>query len=187
MSDIPTRSGQMTIKEYLAAYGATCEPCHPDVADHPALTIPQLPGWIPAPADTAPGAYAVLIDPPHITEAWCPNAVLLHGKLSAPLNTEELLACAFEDSRRLPEWCEYESSTLPYQGYPSVFIRGVYAVDEWTLSATTRYIVIADRSEQFLTQLTVTTLVSQAEDLDIDVTVMNVGLTISHTQARTHD
>ncbi len=46
------------------------------------------------------------------------------------------------------------------------------------LQATTRYLVIDALAEQYLTQLTVTTLASQIDELDADVTVLNLGLQI---------
>ncbi|MEV0946552.1 LpqN/LpqT family lipoprotein [Rhodococcus sp. NPDC049939] len=169
----------MTVREFLDVHQVTCTPCHPDAADPVTVAIPQLPGWEPAPSEAAPGAYTVLVSPAHISDYWCPNAVLLHGELSTAVDAEQLLNCAFTDSRRLPEWREHESNRVPYQGHPSAFVRGVYTAEQWTVSTTTRYVVITRGSRQFLTQLTVTTLLDQADDLEVDVTVINVGLTIT--------
>ncbi|WP_072688852.1 LpqN/LpqT family lipoprotein [Rhodococcus marinonascens] len=179
MSELPTWSDTMTVREYFDAHQVSCTPCHADATDPVTVAIPQLPGWVSAPPEAVPGAYTVLASPTHTTENWCPNAVLLHGELSTTVDAEQLLDCAFADSRRLPDWREYESNRVPYQGYPSAFVRGVYTVEKWTLSATTRYVVITHGSQQYLTQLTVTTLLDQAGDLEVDVTVINVGLTIT--------
>ncbi|WP_084721580.1 LpqN/LpqT family lipoprotein [Rhodococcus marinonascens] len=179
MPEFSTGSDAMTVKEYLDAHHVSCTPCHPDTAYPVSVSIPQLPDWVPAPPDTAPDAHTILVNPTHTAQNWCPNAVLLHGKLSPAIDAEQLLACAFTDSRRLPDWREYEWNRFRYQGHPSAFIRGVYTVGQWTLSATTRYIAITNGPDQYLTQLTVTTLLDQADELDIDVTVMNVGLTIA--------
>ncbi|RVW00379.1 LpqN/LpqT family lipoprotein [Rhodococcus spongiicola] len=179
MPEFPTGSDTMTVQEYLEAQLVTCTPCHPDTTAPVTVAIPQLPGWVPAPPEAVPGAYTALVNPTHIKDSWCPNAVLLHGKLSTTVDAEQLLNCAFADSRRLPDWREYESNHVPYQGHPSVFVRGVYTVEQWTLSATTRYTVVNDGPHQYLTQLTVTTLLDQADDLDVDVTVINLGLTVT--------
>ncbi|RVW03196.1 hypothetical protein EF834_08435 [Rhodococcus spongiicola] len=144
MAEFPGRSGAMTVAEYLDAQQVTCSPCHPDTAEPVVVAIPQLCGWVPAPPDAVPGAYTVLVNPAHITEDGCPNAVLLHGKLSTTVDAGELLNCAAVDSRRLPDWREYEASRVPYQGHPSVFVRGVYTAEQWALSATTCYTVIND-------------------------------------------
>ncbi|AOW92553.1 hypothetical protein BFN03_07115 [Rhodococcus sp. WMMA185] len=179
MPERPIGSDTMTVKEYLDAQQVTCTPSQPDAAAPVSVTIPQLPGWELAPPEAVPGAYTVLANPTNTSENWCPNAVLLHGELSAPVDAEQLLTCAFTDSRRLPDWRENESNRVPYQGHPSAFVRGVYIAEQWTVSATTRYVVVTHGSRQFMTQLTVTTLLDQADDLEVDVTVINVGLTIT--------
>ncbi|MEV0947659.1 LpqN/LpqT family lipoprotein [Rhodococcus sp. NPDC049939] len=179
MREFPTASDEMTMQEYLDEHQVTCTPCEPDAADSVAVSIPQLPGWILVPPALAPGAHTVLVNPAHKAENWFPNAALMHGALSPTVDTDQLLACALTDSRRLRDWRESEWNRFPYQGHPSAFIRGVYTADRWSLSATTRYTVITDSSQQYLTQLTVTTLHDQAGDLDADVNTMNVGLTIT--------
>ncbi|WP_084385670.1 LpqN/LpqT family lipoprotein [Rhodococcus sp. WMMA185] len=168
-----------TLAGHLQTVGASCEPCNPEVADHPRVSVPQLPGWEPVPADLFPNAYHVLVNPSHREQEWAPNVVLLHGRLTAPVDAEALLACGGADSRALPEWHEHVVSRAPHQGHPSAFIQGSYTVNDRTFAATNRYVVSSVGSSQFLTQLTVTIFQSQAEELDVDVVVFNSALNIA--------
>ncbi|MFD1811815.1 LpqN/LpqT family lipoprotein [Rhodococcus gannanensis] len=169
---LATDNSALTIAEYLASNHVTVE----SVVDRIA-SIPVLPGWSELPADQFPGASQVLVCTGATASGFTPNAVLTHGRLSDAVNPEELLDCAFTDSRRLPDWCDIETSRVPYGHLQSAFIRGTFVIDDWILDATTRYVLSVAMDDIHLTQLTVTTLASRDEDLEMDVTVINLGLT----------
>lgn len=172
-----------TVGEYLTDCGIECVPVDArEPGDIPVGTA-LLPGWVEVPPEVFPSAYQVLVNEANTKNGWAPNAVLLHGHMSGHIDVEKLLACAFVDSRRLPSWEESQTSTADFLGRRSAFISGSYVVDtdagvSLTLEATTRYVVSETDSGQYVTQLTVTILSSQHEDLEIDVTVMNLALTI---------
>lgn len=172
-------SGSPTLAEYLQSAGITCEPCRPDAGDHPPVSIPELPGWESAPSDVIPNAYQVLVNPLHTEQDWTPNAVLLHGRLSGQVDVEALLDCGPADSRELPDWQEYATSREPHRGHPSAFVQGLYVVNGIAFAATNRYVITTFGESQFLTQLTVTIIQSQTDDLDVDVVVLNSALDIA--------
>ncbi|MFG1784493.1 LpqN/LpqT family lipoprotein [Rhodococcus oryzae] len=168
--------GDQTIAEFLAANGIGCIPSDDGES---MVSVPVLPGWSELPAGEVPGATQVLVCPGAAAEGFTPNAVLTHGRLTAVARSEEVLARAFADSRRLPGWQDLELSTAEFLGRPSAFIRGVYVVEPWNLDATTRYVVTDGQQGQYLTQLTVTTPASRDGDLATDVAVLNLGLEIT--------
>lgn len=172
-------SGSPTLAEYLQSAGITCDPCRLEAGDHPSVSIPELPGWEAAPSDLMPNAYQVLVNPLHTEQDWTPNAVLLHGRLSSQVDMEALLDCGPADSRVLPEWQEYATSREPHRGHPSAFVQGLYVVNDIAFAATNRYIITTFGQSQFLTQLTVTIMQRQTDDLDVDVVVLNSALDIA--------
>ncbi|WP_238841303.1 LpqN/LpqT family lipoprotein [Prescottella equi] len=166
-----------TVAARLQQLGVCVEVGDPERQLSIAVDIPRLPGWVERPSTDLPAA-TVLVNPSAVQREFTPNAVLLHGRLSERVDSEWLLDGAFEDSRLLPNWREYEASRSDFLGCRSAFVRGCYTAGTWVLQATTRYLVIDALAEQYLTQLTVTTLASQIDELDADVTVLNLGLQI---------
>lgn len=172
-----------TVGEFLTNCGVECVPVDPQEPGDMPVGTALLPGWVEVPPEVFPSAYQVLVNEANTKGGWAPNAVLLHSRLSGHIDVEKLLACAFVDSRRLPSWQENQTSTTDFLGRRSAFVSGSYVVEtdageSLTLEATTRYVVTETDAGQYLTQLTVTVLASQHEDLEIDVTVMNLALTI---------
>jgi len=169
----------MTVAERLESLNVKCVHAGSGQAMGVTADLPRLPGWTePSAANLSSGK--VLLNTSCAVDGFTPNTVLLHGLLDNHVDADWLLAGAFEDSRRLPGWSERETSTTDFLGHRSAFVNGIYAVDQWVLEATTRYVVLDDRSGQYLTQLTVTILSSQRDDLATDVAVMNLGLEFAH-------
>ncbi|QKT10955.1 LpqN/LpqT family lipoprotein [Rhodococcus sp. W8901] len=168
----------MTVAERLETLNVRCVPADLTQTSGATADVPCLPEWVEAPAGSL-SSGKVLINTSHAADGFTPNAVLLHGRLTDRIDPDWLMAGAFEDARRLPGWSERETSTADFRGHRSAFVYGVYAVDQRVLEATTRYVVLEDRSGQYLTQLTVTTLASQHDELQTDIAVINLGLEFS--------
>lgn len=145
-----------SIAEYLLAAGVQISPVEPGVAGTPVISIAVPLGWQQVPPEAFPSAYGVWAMTPE--GGWADNAVLLLGRLSEPVNAVELLECGFTDARQLPQWRDIDTDSAEFAGYPSSGITGTYVVDPLTLWAYNRYVVVGVGSEQFLIQLTVTTL-----------------------------
>jgi hypothetical protein len=106
---------------------------------------------------------------------FAPNAVLLVGRLSAPVDTKSLLDCSFTDARVMPGWNEGVNNAENLGGWPARFIRGSFMAEQLELAVTTRYAVVGS-PDQYLVQLTVTFLAHHADRLEFDVAAINDGL-----------
>ncbi|MDG3010335.1 hypothetical protein G4X40_09235 [Rhodococcus sp. D2-41] len=156
-----------------------CLPCGRGDPAHPGVSIPQLPGWEMLPDEAFPSASLVLAYQDRISDGWCPDAVVLQGKLLGAFDAAELLDHVYRDAHDLPSWVGFETGTGAWNGHPSMFLRGTYTVGDWHLAAATRTIVYEGRGGVYLTQLTTTVMAGQLDELDIDLTVMHTGLMIT--------
>lgn len=176
MSEAGTSAfGDMTVAQYLAANGVEMTPVDQDRAAQLGVTAAPPAGWESLPAEQFPAATEVLVEPGMVENGFAPNAVLLVGKLSEPVDAEALLNCSFADARLLPGWCELEVSVDDLGPWHSRFVRGTFVADQLNLAVTTRYAVVGD-DEQYLVQLTVTVATDQMDKLAFDVAAINDGL-----------
>ncbi|MFI6868365.1 LpqN/LpqT family lipoprotein [Nocardia sp. NPDC050406] len=165
-----------SLAENLAAAGTAVIPVHPDSVGAPRVSIPVPNGWREVDRGVFPGAYGVWALPPEESLGWADNAVLLVGRLSAPVDAAGLLRSAFVDSRRMPQWREVSTDTGDYQGFPSATITGYYTVETLTLWADNRYVVVGAGGDQYLVQLTVT---ARAGEEGSETALITAGLTIA--------
>ena len=166
------------ILDYLAELGVESRPCdHASVGVHP--EIPVLPGWEVVPAEVFPSAFQLLVPSSYPPKKWRPNAVLMHGELSAPVDAHRLLTHADEDSDVLPGWSVTKESRDPWLGHPSYFVEGTYAIEDLDLLATTRYVVpTGPDGRMYLTQLTITIPAAELTRFGVDAVTMNAALAI---------
>ncbi|NLU82720.1 LpqN/LpqT family lipoprotein [Rhodococcus sp. HNM0569] len=165
--------------DYLDNCGAHCTPCAPGSPFAPAVSIPELPGWTVVPRELVPGAYSALTNPSYRSQGWAPNAVVLHGRISKEISAEGLLDAACTEPAALPKWTEHLAAREPWNGHPSLFVEGTYEVENLSLFATTRYVIVDTAAGQFLTQLTVTVATTTLDDLHVDVVTFNSALSIA--------
>lgn len=170
---------QTTLSDYLATHEVELSPCSPDDPRHPQPELRAPEGWTTLPRDVFPHAHTVLVAPQHVVDDWAPNAVLLHGALSKWRPTDELLEVAGREPRELPEWRETLRDTSDFRGHRSVIIRGSYRVDDVEYTAVTRYLVIDDEYDRYLTQLTATARSDSAEPLIAHLHAIHEELRIS--------
>lgn len=176
MAEAPAEKlGEMTVAQYLAAHELNVAALDRSEAARLGLVAVLPAGWEAADEGQFPGATAVLVEPGLVENGFAPNAVLLVGKLSAPVDAHALLECSFTDARLMPQWVELESSSADLGQWPSRFIRGSFVAEQLELAVTTRYAVVGART-QYLVQLTVTALTDQVERLAFDVAAINDGL-----------
>lgn len=173
-------SGGMTVAQYLAAKGVEVLPLDRSGAAQLGIDLTVPAGWDVLAANAFPGATAVSAEPNLMENGFAPNAVLLVGKLSATVDSTELLDCSFADARIMPGWIEQKAVSEELGGWPSRFVQGQFTADNLRLAVTTRYVVI-DASDQFLVQLTVTVLADQEDRLAFDVDAINSGLVRSRS------
>ncbi|WP_084727872.1 LpqN/LpqT family lipoprotein [Rhodococcoides yunnanense] len=177
MTEVPTGQREaMTVAQYLSTNGIEVAAADRDEAARLGFVAATPAGWESAPVGQFPGATEVLVEPGLVENGFAPNAVLLVGRLSAPVDPQALLECSFTDARLLPGWVESESHSADLGPWPSRFIRGSFTVENLHLEVTTRYAVV----DQFLVQLTVTVLVDQVDRLAFDVSAINDGLLAGH-------
>lgn len=164
-----------TVAQYLAAHGVEVATCTREEASRLGLAVPTPAGWQSTPVEQFPGTTDVLIEPNMVENGFAPNAVLIVGKLSSPVDVEALLNCSFADARVLPGWTELEANFDDLGPWPSRFIRGTFEAEQLNLAVTTRY-AIAGEDRNYLVQLTVTVLTDQMDKLAFDVSTMNDGV-----------
>ena len=174
-SDQSGGSGRTTVAEYLAAHAVSVSPLARADAATLGVELPLPAGWETVPAEQFPGTTDVSVEPRMADGGFAPNAVLLVGSLSTRIDADQLLECSFTDARALSGWAEAASSSAPFGGYPSSFVRGTFVAESWELAVTTRYVVL-DSDAQYLVQLTVTTLADQIDSLGFDIAAINDGL-----------
>lgn len=165
-----------TIAEFLDAHQLRVSPLDGEAASELGITVPVPAGWQTLDAAQFPGATTVMVEPNLVENGFAPNAVLIVGRLSRNVDPEALLELGFGDARAMPGWAEREADAATWLGWPSRFVRGTYVAQELTAAVTTRYVVVGVET-QYLVQLTVTTLVSQVDNLAFDVATINEGLT----------
>lgn len=143
-----------TIAEFLAASDIETTPIAPETPGAPKISVSVPATWQQVPANLFPGAYGVWTQAPE--GGWADNAVALVAKFSRPVDARELLEHAFADARQLPQWQDHEIDTADYDGSPSAGITGTYQVQNLTLWAYNRYVIVNSGPSQYLVQLTVT-------------------------------
>ncbi|WP_157392622.1 LpqN/LpqT family lipoprotein [Nocardia terrae] len=144
-----------TIAEYLATNQIQAAPVDPAAPGAPKVTVGIPEGWQQVPAGMFPGSYGVWTQPP--VNGWADNAVLLVASFTPAVDPAELLAHAFADARQLPNWQDLDTDTNDFEGYPSAGITGTYDVEQLTLWAYNRYILVNSPTGQYMVQLTITT------------------------------
>lgn len=168
-------SGGLTVAQYLSVNGIAVTPSDSVLAATLGIAASAPAGWQAAPVGQFPGATEVLVEPGLVENGFAPNAVLLVGKLSEPVDAQALLDCSFTDARVMPGWVELEAQAENLGPWPARFIRGSFAAEQLELAVTTRYAVVGVE-EQFLVQLTVTVLADQIDKLAFDIDAINSGL-----------
>ncbi|MFD6673082.1 LpqN/LpqT family lipoprotein [Rhodococcus zopfii] len=178
---IPQSPDTNTLRGYLDAHEVALIPVHPNETRHPGVALPLPEGWVEVAHGVFPQAHTVIVAPKYTVDDWTPNAALLHGRLSRWRPTDELLDIAATETRALSEWLELHSSTADFHGHRSVFVHGTYRVDDTEFEAATRYVVIDDAYDRYLTQLTVTTRAHSSTDLAASALAIHTGLSVDTT------
>ncbi|WP_068164592.1 LpqN/LpqT family lipoprotein [Rhodococcus phenolicus] len=178
---IPRFSDTNTLRAYLDAHEVALVSVHPGDPGHPDVAIPLPDGWAEVAHDVFPQAHTVIVAPEYIIDDWSPNAVLLHGRMSRWRPTDELLDVAGSEALALPEWNELRSSATDFHGHRSVFVHGTYRVEGVEFTAATRYLVIDDEYDRYLTQLTVTTRADPPLVLATDAAAIHTGFSVRTT------
>ncbi|MGU3587131.1 LpqN/LpqT family lipoprotein [Rhodococcus sp. C26F] len=173
-----TASIPTTLSDYLATHEVELNPCDPDDPRHPQPELQAPEGWITLPRGVFPHAHTVLVAPEHVVDDWAPNAVLLHGALAKWRPMDALLEVAGREAYGLPEWKETFRDTSDFHGHRSVIVRGSYRVDDVEYTAVTRYLVIDDEYDRYLTQLTATARAASLESLDVHLHAIHDSLTL---------
>lgn len=168
-------SGGTTVAQFLSVNGIEVQALGHDDAAQLGIVAAVPAGWQTLPEGRFPGATSVLVEPGLVENGFAPNAVLLVGRLSAPVDTKSLLDCSFTDARVMPGWNEGVSNAENLGGWPARFIRGSFMAEQLELAVTTRYAVVGS-PDQYLVQLTVTFLAHHADRLEFDVAAINDGL-----------
>ncbi|MFE2997018.1 LpqN/LpqT family lipoprotein [Nocardia sp. NPDC059246] len=163
-----------TIAEYLAAAQIEAAPVDPAAPGAPKVAVGIPEGWQQVPPSMFPGSYGVWTQTP--VNGWADNAVVLVATFTPPVDARELLTHAFDDARRLPGWEDLETDTTDFEGWPSAGITGTYNVEQLTLWAYNRYIIVESDNGQYLVQLTITT---RSDSDGAGPTTLLQGLSIS--------
>ncbi|NLU82729.1 LpqN/LpqT family lipoprotein [Rhodococcus sp. HNM0569] len=164
---------------YLAEEGVEYMPCGYGPDTEPEVFLPAVPGWVAVPPEMVPDVYIALANHEWAVAGWAPNAVVLHGRLSRELPADEILQRAHRDAARQDGWTEQVSSYEQWHGWPSLFLEGTYPLGDVELFASTRYVLLVADGEQYLTQLTVTVLAQDRDELYLDVATFDSDLAIA--------
>lgn len=147
-----------SIAEYLYNRSVRCVPVHADTIGAPQVWVDLPASWIPIGREVAPGTYLAWAHAPTGTDnaEWVDNIVIMVGRLTARVDTWDLMDRAFVDSRRLPSWTEISHGYDDCDGYRSAVITGNYVGGDRQVHATTRYLLVRGDEFDFLVQYTVT-------------------------------
>jgi hypothetical protein len=167
----------VSFSQYLESLGVSGEQVAPGAPTDLTVSIPTPPGW-------------EKVDKPNITPTTeliakhgnYPTAMLMVFKLTGDFDAAEVAKHGYADAQLSENFKQLAASTANFHGFPSAVIQGDYDLKGARLRGFNR-IVIATGSpptnQQYLVQLTITSLANQAVPEAADVEAIIAGFTVA--------
>jgi Probable lipoprotein LpqN len=165
------------LSQYLQSIGVTGQQVAPGSLPDLNVSIPTPPGWS-------------SFSSPNITPQTTmiskggkyPTARLVVFKLSGDFDPAQVIKHGNDDAQLFENFKQLDTSTAPFNGFPSSMIQGSYDLDGTRLHSFNR-IVIATGSppakQRYLVQLTITTLADQAVAQSSDIEAIIRGFAVA--------
>ena len=166
------------IAEFLYGLGVTGEQVPLDKLTDLTVTLPRPPGWSKyANPNFSPGTEMIAKNNTY------PTAIVVVLRLTGNFDVAEALKHADVDAQMNQNFTKLNSSSDPFDGFPSSMIEGSYdAADGRRLHTYNRVVIPvtpAPKFQRYLVQFTVTTLADQAAAQSDDIEAVIKGFTVT--------
>jgi hypothetical protein len=163
--------------QYLESSGVSGQPVAPDKLTDLTVSIPTPPGWQKADKPNIPPTTEAIAKGDGF-----PNAMLVVFKLDGDFDAADLVKHGNDDARLAQNFKQLEFSTADFHGFPSSMIEGSYNLADRRLHSINRMVIAHGAGEdpdQYLIQLTVTSLADKAVDDAADIEAILHGFTVA--------
>ncbi|MCI4674756.1 LpqN/LpqT family lipoprotein [Candidatus Mycolicibacterium alkanivorans] len=167
------------IAKYLYGLGVTGEQIPLDKLTDLTVTLPKPPGWTKySNPNFSPGTEMIAKNNTY------PTAMVVVLRLTGNFDVGEALKHASVDAEMSKNFTKLNSSSDPFDGFPSAMIEGSYdAADGERLHTYNRVVIPvtpAPKFQRYLVQFTVTTLADQAaaQSDDIEAVIRGFSVTV---------
>lgn len=165
------------LAEYLYGLGVTGEQIPLDKLTDLTVTLPRPPGWTKySNPNFTPGTEMIAKNNTY------PTAMVVVLKLTGNFDVNEALKHASVDAEMNKNFTKLNSSSDPFDGFPSAMIEGSYDANGKRLHAYNRVVIPvtpAPKFQRYLVQFTVTTLADQAAAQADDIEAVIKGFSVT--------
>lgn len=167
-----------TIGQYLQARSVTAEPVAPGSLPDLTVSIPTPPGWSKRTGPKLPATTEVIGKGDRFPRALLTAMRLAGGEFDPAIAIQHGMV----DAGLAKNFTQLDSSIADYHGFPSVMVQGSHDLDGQRVQSWFRMVIATGAPPtklQYLVQLTIITLASQAKAQAADIETIIKGFTVA--------
>jgi hypothetical protein len=165
------------LSQYLESIGVTGQQVAPGALTDLTVSIPTPPGWSPfSSPNIAPETVIISMGNKY------PTARLVVFKLRGDFDPAQVIKHGNDDAQLFENFRQLDSSTAPFNGFPSAMIQGSYDLDSTRLHSWNRIVIPTGSppaNQRYLVQLTITGLADQAAAQSTDIETIIRGFVVA--------
>jgi hypothetical protein len=172
-----TTTKPVPLSQYLESIGVTGQQVAPSTLTDLTVSIPTPPGWAPF---TSPNIRpeTVMIS----KGGTYPTARLVVFKLRGDFDPAQVIKHGNDDAQLFQNFKQLDTSTAPFNGFPSSMLQGSYDLDSTRLHSWNRIVIPTGSppaNQRYLVQLTITSLADQAAAQSTDIEAIIRGFVVA--------
>lgn len=165
------------LSKYLESIGVAGQQVAPSTLTDLTVSIPTPPGWSPFTNPKITPETVIIAK-----DGKFPTARLVVFKLHGDFDPADVIKHGNDDAQLFENFKQLDSSSAPFDGFPSAMIQGSYDLDGTRLHGLNRIVIPTGSppaNQRYLVELTITSLADQAAAQSTDIEAIMHGFVVA--------